>query len=54
MEEVQEEGDESDINYIDGVEGKVWRKPIHYAMMIRQLLDERKVVYFIYKIQNIH
>ena len=44
MEEVKEEGDEEEVNYIDGIKGKIWRKPIHYAMMIKELLDERKVI----------
>lgn len=44
MEEVEEEGDVEEINYIDGDRGKIWRKPYDYARMIKELLRERKLV----------
>lgn len=43
MEEVEEEGDVEEVNYIDGQKGKIWRKSHDYAMMIKELLNERKV-----------
>nr|XP_014280697.1 pentatricopeptide repeat-containing protein 1, mitochondrial isoform X2 [Halyomorpha halys] len=44
MEEVEEEGDVEEINYVDGKEGKIWRNPYQYAMMIKELLNKRKLV----------
>ncbi|CAH1400229.1 unnamed protein product [Nezara viridula] len=44
MEEIEEDDDIEEINYIDGQQGKIWEKPIHYAMMIKKLLNERKLV----------